>query len=277
MPPTIAIDHFLRGQAALSAKKLTEGVEAFEAALRVEPTHYWSLMKMGYCFGDLGRDANDFANAVRIFTGCILKRPDHAHAYYCRANAYWDLSATTMRWQTTPRPLSSIRSTSSWYVRGQLYDKLNQRDKAIADFSKAIELAPTATYIWYYRGSTHIKSGHFQEALADFTKATELAPQSARNWGARGMAYNRLNRPDKAVPDFDKAIQLDPREQYAWYGRGMSYIELKQPTKARADLKKAIELNPKDAYAWCGRGTANDMLNQTQQALEDFAKARIEG
>src|SRR5205823_2690773 len=136
-PPAIAIDHFLRGQAALNAKKLTEGVEAFEAALRIEPTHYWSLMKMGYCFGDLGRKPEDFASAARIFTGCILKRPDHANAYDCQAKAYWDLHRYDEALADCSKAIElDPEHVRSWNVRGQLHDKLNERDKAIADFSK---------------------------------------------------------------------------------------------------------------------------------------------
>ena len=34
MPAAIALDHYLRGQAAYDAKQFAEGVQAFEAALR---------------------------------------------------------------------------------------------------------------------------------------------------------------------------------------------------------------------------------------------------
>src|SRR5262249_25597519 len=81
--PTLALDHYLRGQAAYDAGQLAEGVQAFEAALLLEPTHYWSLMRLGYCLCDLGQEREDFAGAARVFMGCILKRPDHAYAYFC--------------------------------------------------------------------------------------------------------------------------------------------------------------------------------------------------
>src|SRR5262249_3920578 len=73
-PATMALDHFLRGQAAYDAGQLREGVQAFEAAQWLEPTHYWSLMWLGYCLCDLGRGPEDFAGTARVFTGCILKQ-----------------------------------------------------------------------------------------------------------------------------------------------------------------------------------------------------------
>ena len=59
--------------------------------LRVEPTHYWSLLGLGESLNQLGRQEQDFALAVAVFTGCILHRPDHAKPYTGRAYAYEQL------------------------------------------------------------------------------------------------------------------------------------------------------------------------------------------
>jgi len=37
-PPMLAVDHHVRGMVAYQAKQLAEAIEAFEAALRLEPT-----------------------------------------------------------------------------------------------------------------------------------------------------------------------------------------------------------------------------------------------
>src|SRR5262249_38310720 len=77
-PATLALDHHLEGRAAYEARKADEAVQAFETAVFLEPTDYWSLMLLGFCLTDLGRSSEDYARGVAIFTGCILKRPDHA-------------------------------------------------------------------------------------------------------------------------------------------------------------------------------------------------------
>ena len=45
--PTMAFDYYQKGQAALTARNKAEGFKAFEAGLRLEPTHFWSMMKLG--------------------------------------------------------------------------------------------------------------------------------------------------------------------------------------------------------------------------------------
>ena len=55
--------------------------------------------------------------------------------------------------------------------------KLGQDDKAVADYSKAIELDPSNVYAWHNRGMIHATLGQVDEAVADYTKAIELDPK----------------------------------------------------------------------------------------------------
>jgi tetratricopeptide (TPR) repeat protein len=239
-PATMALDHFPRGRAAHDAKKLAEGVQAFEAALRLEPTHYWSLMWLGYCLCDLGQGPEDFAGAARVFTGCILHRPDHAHAYYCRANAY---------------------------------AKLRQYDKAIADYSQALQLDPTHAAALCGRGCAYNNSGQPAIALDDESRAIDLDPKSVQAWCNRGIAFNKLGQPNRALADLSRAIDLDPKFAPAWKNRGDAYDDLRQYDKAVADYSQALDLDPKYALAWKNRGDAYDDLRQYDKASADYSQA----
>jgi tetratricopeptide (TPR) repeat protein len=239
-PATMALDHYLRGQDAYDAKQLAAGVQAFEAALRLEPTHYWSLMKLGYCLCDLGRGPDDFIRAATVFTGCILKRPDHGHAYCCRGHAY---------------------------------SNLDHYEEAVADYCRALELDPQNADTWYSRGRAYLKGGRPDKALPDLSKAVELNPTHAPAWANRGVAYNKLGQPDKAVADYSRAIGLDPTDASFWNARGVSYTRLGQPGKALADCSKALELDPKCVSAWANRGVAQDRLGQPKQAVADYSRA----
>src|SRR5262249_30252731 len=112
----IALDHYLLAQAATNKE---EAGKQYEAALRVEPGHYWSLLGLGKCLLKFGKDEHDYVNAVAAFTGCIMKRPDHAQAYELRATAH---------------------------------DYLNRPEEARADYSRTIELDPRRVDAWAGRG-----------------------------------------------------------------------------------------------------------------------------
>ncbi|HMF19409.1 MAG TPA: tetratricopeptide repeat protein, partial [Gemmataceae bacterium] len=68
-------------------------------------------------------------------------------------------------------------------------------------------------------GLTHLNGGEWDKALADYNKAIELAPKNAGLWGNRGKAYHGLGQYDKALADFSKAIELAPKNALAWNRR----------------------------------------------------------
>jgi tetratricopeptide (TPR) repeat protein len=308
-PPAMALDHYLRGQDLYMARKLADGVAAFEAALRLEPTHYWSLMWLGYCWCYCGQRPEDFTVAAGVFTGCILKRPGHARAYVCRGNAYSELGQLdkavadysraieldpkdALPWFDRGNAYAGLEQydkavtdysqaialepkyVPAWNNRGKAYSKLGQPDKAISDYSRAIALYPKHAFPWYNRGQEYSKLGQPDKAIADFSQAIKLAPKAALPWYNRGNAYYKLSQHDKAVADYDTAIQLDPKLAQAWMNRGILYCHhLGRPDKAVVDFSRAIELRPKDALIWSNRGEAYSELGQLDKAVADFSQA----
>ncbi|MDR2006124.1 MAG: tetratricopeptide repeat protein [Acidaminococcales bacterium] len=58
--------------------------------------------------------------------------------------------------------------------RGIVYHKQKMYDEAIADFSKAIELAPENTTTYYNRSASYRAKGMTDKSIEDFTKANNL-------------------------------------------------------------------------------------------------------
>jgi tetratricopeptide (TPR) repeat protein len=308
-PPTLALDHFLLGQAALDNRDKHAAVREFEEALRLEPTHYWSLMLLGHAFSELGEGSADFTAAVAVYTGCIMKRPDYASAYRYRAQAHGRLKQYEKSVQDYSNAIKlDPKLGPAWNNRGLAYYNLHQYEKALADHSKAIELdpknaaawnnrglayitlrqyakalddinkaiklAPKGAAAWTNRGYAYMELHQYDKGLADYCKAIELDPKFARAWNSRGGAYNEiLHQYEKALANFNMAIELDPRMASAWYNRGKTYYDLRQYEKAVADYSKAIELDPKYVKAWYNRGVAYSRLQQHDKALADSSKA----
>src|SRR5262249_44040614 len=275
---TLAVDHYLRGQTAYNAKRLAEGAKAFQEALHLEATHYWSLMRLGYCLCDLGQGPDDFAGAARVFTGCLMKRPSHAHAYYCRALAYYRLKQYPDAVADYSRAIElNPKFAPAWTNRGATHRRLGDLAKAVADSSQAIELDPREMMAWDHRGDAHRDLGQPAKAVADYSRAIELDQKFAPAWIERGAAYLRLGEPGKAVTDCTKAIELEakfpPAFPPAFINRGSAFLRLGQPDKAVADCTRAIELGPKEPAAWVIRGNAYQRLGQSAKAITDFSKA----
>jgi tetratricopeptide (TPR) repeat protein len=273
-PPTLALDHVLLGQAALDAREKEVAIREFEEALRLEPTHYWSMIKLGQAFNELGEGPADFAAAVAVYIGCIMKRPDYAPAYRYRARAHSYLKQYEKSVQDyTKATALDPTDVQSWNGRGAAYIGLQQHEKALAELNKAIELDPKLAAAWNNRAVAYNYLHQYDKALADLNKATELDPKEVVAWSNRGAAYNNLRQYDKALADFNKAIELDPRTATAWNNRGSNYNGLHQYDKAIVDSTKAIELDPKFAKAWSNRGVAYIGLHQYDKAIIDSTMA----
>ena len=157
--------------------------------------------------------------------------------------------------------------------RGTVYDKLNEHERAIANFNKAIELNSNFAEAYNNRGLAYIVLGQYGMAIADCNKAIELNPNFAVTYNNRGLAYIGLGQHERAIADCNKAIELNPNFVWAYNNRGSAYLGLKQYELAIADYNKAIELSPKYAEAYNNRGNAYDGLNQHERAISDYNKA----
>jgi tetratricopeptide (TPR) repeat protein len=93
------------------------------------------------------------------------------------------------------------------------YDK-GDFDKAILDFTKAIDIDPQCADFYYSRGHTYQSLGKYDNAITDFTRAINLSPTHAKAYNARGSIYSVIKQDgDKAFADHTKAIEIDPDDE----------------------------------------------------------------
>jgi tetratricopeptide (TPR) repeat protein len=170
-------------------------------------------------------------------------------------------------------------------ARGAAYRDLKRWDKAVADFSKAIELGRKRALVWINRGRAYRGLERWQEALADFSKAIEMDPLNPRAYAGRAGVHAGLKQWELALADCVKAVELEPNAASAWISRGEVYEKLGQNDKALADYNQAIAvcteaiaLNPKDAdgyysLAWFLVNHPNPKLGVPGRAVEAAKKA----
>ena len=84
---------------------------------------------------------------------------------------------------------------------------------ALADFDRALELAPRYTEAYSNRGTARHARGDDAGSVADFEQALEIDPRHAEAYNNRGAARHALGDPRTALADFDLASEAAPREQ----------------------------------------------------------------
>jgi tetratricopeptide (TPR) repeat protein len=101
----------------------------------------------------------------------------------------------------------------------------------------------------YREGVELNKKGDLIKAIAAYSKAIEIKPDEAGIYYVRGRAYRQMDQLDKAVADFTKAITLKPDYAEAYNERGRTYIGKGDMEKCRADFKLGCELKNENACA----------------------------
>src|SRR5690606_22441798 len=84
------------------------------------------------------------------------------------------------------------------------------------------------------RGWHRRQSRQYAEAVADYTRAIELAADNAGYYIGRSNAYRRADNHQAALDDADRAVALSPQWAHARLMQGFAHEQLKQWTQAVA-------------------------------------------
>ncbi|MFF9203678.1 tetratricopeptide repeat protein [Streptomyces sp. NPDC014986] len=115
--------------------------------------------------------------------------------------------------------------------------------------------------------------GDYEAAVADLTKALELAPDDAQSLGLRGECLRTLRRNDEAVRDLERAVTLDPGHDYAWASLGAARLARGEAAAARTALDRALELKPDYPWALIRRARVWRALDDPGRRLADLDRA----
>ena len=126
-------------------------------------------------------------------------------------------------------------------------------DKAIADYTKAIEIDSKYAGVYYDRGDVWYDKGDYDKAIADYTKAIEINPKFIASYKHRGDAWRKKGDYDKAIANYTKAIEIDPNPKYAAAYDSLAWLMATCPDGRYRDGKRAVDLAEK---AWKSRETA---------------------
>jgi tetratricopeptide (TPR) repeat protein len=151
-----------------------------------------------------------------------------------------------------PAPDAALRldeptDAAGFARRGAASDARHDYDAAIADLTRASDLAPTESSYFYRRGVAHWHKGQGDLALSDFDQAIKLKPDNVE--ALVGRASLRVGRNGTAVevtPDLEAASRALPQQAEAHLHIGGLYGSVDQPAAAVIEYSKWIDSHPRD-------------------------------
>jgi len=96
----------------------------------------------------------------------------------------------------------------------------------------------------FVEGVAEMEGQQLRRAVATFTRIIELRPDFAEAWNKRATVYYLLGELDRSLADCDQVMTRNPYHFGALSGYGLIYIQLDRPERALEYLQRALAINP---------------------------------
>ena len=139
-------------------------------------------------------------------------------------------------------------NADAFYNRGWVYVYKGDLQKAVKDYTKAIEIKKRYVDAYYNRGLVYVKMKKYQQAIKDFSEAIKMKPNEVDAYCNRGNANFQLGKMDLALQDYNAALKIDPKDADLYYNRAVVYLAKGQKNKSCSSgkqlAKKIVRLSP---------------------------------
>lgn len=166
------------------------------------------------------------------------------------------------------------------------YQGLNQNDKALEYYQKALQSSPNNSDIAYSVGALYANAENYTEAKKYFQRAVQVNPSNTNAKEAlldmnEVISQNNVQDATKLVEEqkYDEALSLlnkaltdNPKNADAYYYRASVYDAQNKPQLAVNDYKKSLEFNNNQDVTYYLIAIDYDNMNNLTSALEYYKK-----
>jgi tetratricopeptide (TPR) repeat protein len=155
------------------------------------------------------------------------------------------------------------------------YTEMEDWPEAIAQYTAALGIAPDFAPLYGRRAAVHFASSNRQAALTDWNKAIELAPLEPWFFVYRSQLYADLEAWPQAESDLDSACALAPREPATFLARAGIRLAMGSYLAAIEDLKRVLQLDPNSGRAHLHLGWIHQQaeLQDLNMAIDHLTRA----
>lgn len=312
--PKYSLAYFGRGQIRTDETKYNLAIEDFDIALALDPKDAVALRYRGYAQemrGDRAKAAIDYQRTLTLNPSKLTEQ--RAYEGLARIKSARPKANTRAMSDCDSNDVGRIfRGCSNiaeddaapadtraraLIIRGLLYSRLDEYQRAITDFSDAIAAGGVNLASAYAdRGAAYASTNQLDLAIKDFDQAIRLSPQDAGNRVNRAFALERAGRRTEALDDFKRALELSPpQELSAKASDGVKRLGAAAPSNSSPNFNEAeicsgtdpelvisgctlVIANPaypakNRAGAHLNRGTAWSKKGDLAKAIDDYTHA----
>ncbi len=194
---------------------------------------------------------NKHDEVIQITTNIIEKSPKSAELYSLRGIAYYSKNekekALADFSQAINLGIEPRLEVTTRRMKGLILYQIKKYDEAIIEFNLILKADKSEYRDHFYRGWCYFYKADHKAAIADFDAVLQQKPTELHVRRFRAISHLSLGNNDKVVEDVTEEIKLNPKHNLEVYSiRAKAYRKLGKNELAEADEKKFIELGGSD-------------------------------
>jgi protein O-GlcNAc transferase len=159
------------------------------------------------------------------------------------------------------------------YNRGIACHMAESYDQAIANYQKAIVLAPSFQQAHHNLAQSYAKCRQYTSAIAAYQRALALDPEDAKSAYNMGLLYEKIGNPKKMITAYRQALSAMPDFAKVFSALGMFYCQQDRLEEAMLCLGQALSINPDLAEAHLNMGIVLQKKGHYRKGLTHYQHA----
>ena len=252
-------------QIAVAAKRrLANAVAARKRAVIAAANRKLALSNMLTAKAETFLDNNQTDLAITNFRAALAQNPKNARASDGISNALTakgiDAAGDTNNEAAMlyfEEAVKFDKQNDVAYAKlGAIHDSKGRKDKAVANYEKAVAINPAFTDLYPPLGLAYLEKDETAKAESCLQKSDAAGIDTVETRYMHGVLNFKQNKNAEALAAFDRTLELDSRYAPAQYYRGQLLDRLGQPDQAIAAYQKTLEIEPSNTAASFDLGVA---------------------
>lgn len=214
--------------------------------------------------------------ASQVLTVAGLKAVEKSNLYYQRGNA----QVVLKKFREAAADFSATLKLNGSHLGAHLgaadaYKKAGDHKKAMAAYSAAVKAFPNNPLVFNNRGMAHQQQNQLQKAITDFTRALELNGKYYHAQTNRGYCLLLSGDAEAAETDFTASLKVNSSQAIAYNLRATSRLRQNKLSETIKDQRQVLRLNPRSPSAYAELGFSLFFSADYANAEKAFAQAMV--
>lgn len=259
-------------------KDYSAAKDSIERAISLDPNNTSNKV----LFGNILFEQRNYDGAKKMYQDALSRDPENASALYNLGIVLLrgGDKVSGMEYLKKAGEADKLGKVAhmSYSKLGSLYSSMQDLDSAEKYLRMAISVNPTDPIDRYNMGLVFLKKNDKERALAEFIKAQELAKNDARVLEGLGEAYFSLKEYDKSLEVYNKLSDALNRDARILSRIAEIYYEKGDLGNAYDYYKKITVMEPASEnarIAYINMGNIMDDAGRYEEAIESYKKSLL--